>query len=119
MEPFINPVARKDAEGYGDVVHRPMCITDLKRRVRENTVTTSSEVMRDAALIFSNAVQFNGRHDHPVGIQAVALWAMFEEYVPWVSSRYFLPPRRHDQSRRPADVFVRRCRFMNTYAQSF
>lgn len=58
-----------------------MNITEVARRVRSGVITDSKEVMRDVALIFANAVQYNGVKTE-IGQQAQALWLRFEELVP-------------------------------------
>lgn len=60
-----------------------MCIKDVVRRVKEGILTTSEEVIRDVALIFANAVQYNGLNvkegEVAMGIQAQAVWQAFEQ----------------------------------------
>ncbi|KAM0751224.1 Bromodomain-containing protein [Meredithblackwellia eburnea MCA 4105] len=86
---FNNPVSKKDAASYYDAVKRPMCITDVIRRVKNGATVTSQEVMRDAAVIFANAVQFNGVNEE-VGVNAREIWGKFEELMTLHMSTEFM-----------------------------
>jgi hypothetical protein len=57
--PFQTPVRKSEAPGYSLAVKRPLCFRDVVRGIKEGTLTTTDEVLRDVLLIFANAVQFN------------------------------------------------------------
>lgn len=75
--PFQAPVRKTEAPGYSSAVKRPLCFRDVVRGIKEGTLTTTDEVLRDVLLIFANAVQFNEKSEDVVD-KARELAAAFE-----------------------------------------
>ncbi|KAJ3285624.1 Bromodomain-containing protein 8 [Borealophlyctis nickersoniae] len=53
---FLKPVKEK---GYYSVVKQPMSLVDIKARIRDGIITTTTEFHRDILLSFTNALMFN------------------------------------------------------------
>ncbi|KAL8287349.1 hypothetical protein RQP46_003801 [Phenoliferia psychrophenolica] len=78
--PFSTPVNKKDAPTYYDAIPRPVCLADIIRNVKQSDIVTNGEVQRDVALMFANAVQFNGVQDE-IAECARLSWAEFERLM--------------------------------------
>lgn len=61
--PFTAAVLKRDAPTYDKAIQRPLCLVDIIRGVKSGELLTSTQVTRDVALMFANAVQFNGVND--------------------------------------------------------
>lgn len=75
---FKDPVKRGEAANYFGVVRCPMDLRTLGQQVKAGKVTSSPEFTRDLALIFANAVMYNG-DDNPVSQDAIAMWQEAQE----------------------------------------
>jgi hypothetical protein len=71
-------VLKSQASNYDEIVKRPMHILEITRRLKSGLITNSKEMMRDVALIFANAVQYNGVETQ-VGMDAQTVWSKFEQ----------------------------------------
>ena len=71
---FKDPVRAGDALNYFEIVKRPMDLKTLLQKVKAGQVTCTAEFKRDVALIFANAVMYNGTN-HDVARDARAMWA--------------------------------------------
>jgi len=69
---FLQPVTESEAEGYTDIVHRPMDLTSIKKRIENGTIRTTIEFQRDIMLMFQNAIMFNNAN-HDVHRMAVEM----------------------------------------------
>ncbi|KAK9896458.1 hypothetical protein P389DRAFT_79533 [Cystobasidium minutum MCA 4210] len=70
---FKEPVRQGEAVNYFEIIKRPMDLKTLSQNVRSGKVTTSAEFTRDLALIFANAIMYNGQ-EHHVGQDALNMW---------------------------------------------
>lgn len=55
-----------------------MSLSEVKRNVANGTVSSLPELQRDVALVFANAIQFNGPRSE-LGKQAKQVWDEFEQ----------------------------------------
>ncbi|KAI1305783.1 Bromodomain-containing protein 8 [Halotydeus destructor] len=66
---FMSPVTDSDAEGYNEVVKRPMDLVGIKNRLlnqsADNAIRTTAEFQRDMMLLFQNAMMYN-KPEHEV-----------------------------------------------------
>jgi len=67
---FTHPVTEADAKGYEDIVHNPIDLNSIKKRVETGVIRTTAEYQRDILLMFQNAIMFNNA-DHDVHKMAV------------------------------------------------
>lgn len=56
---FLNPVSKKDAPNYGDVVKLPMDLKTIKMQLKSGEITSVSLFHRAVLLMLSNAVMYN------------------------------------------------------------
>jgi bromodomain-containing protein 8 len=56
---FHNPIKPADAPDYHEIVKRPMDLKTIKARIKEGTITNSSEFQRDLYLMYANAIMYN------------------------------------------------------------
>ncbi|KAG9019532.1 hypothetical protein FRB90_000841 [Tulasnella sp. 427] len=56
---FHNPVKESEAEGYFDIVKRPMDLKTIKTRIKDGSIKDSLEFQRDILLMFANAKMYN------------------------------------------------------------
>lgn len=65
---FMAPVDEKEAEGYHEIVKRPMDLSTIKKKIEnpgENGIRNTLEFQRDMMLMFENALMYN-KKDHEV-----------------------------------------------------
>ncbi|RKP01951.1 hypothetical protein CXG81DRAFT_18310 [Caulochytrium protostelioides] len=55
---FMNPVKPERMPDYTAIVKRPMCLNQVKARIREREITTTAEFQRDVLLVFTNAIMY-------------------------------------------------------------
>lgn len=70
---FKEPVRPGEAKNYFEIIKKPMDLKTLLQNVKNGKITNSAEFTRDLALIFANAIMYNGQ-DHHVGQDAVNMW---------------------------------------------
>ncbi|KIO32871.1 hypothetical protein M407DRAFT_18331 [Tulasnella calospora MUT 4182] len=56
---FHNPVKESEAEGYFDIVKRPMDLKTIKTKIKDGSIKDSLEFQRDILLMFANAKMYN------------------------------------------------------------
>lgn len=69
---FFQPVTDEEAEGYSDVVYKPMDLQTIKRKIENGTIRSTVEFQRDIMLMFQNAIMYNSA-DHDVHQMAVEM----------------------------------------------
>lgn len=69
---FFQPVTDEEAEGYSDVVYKPMDLQTIKRKIENGNIRTTVEFQRDIMLMFQNAIMYNSA-DHDVHQMAVEM----------------------------------------------
>lgn len=69
---FSQPVTDIEAQGYHDVVYRPMDLQTIKKRIENQEIKTTVEFQRDIMLMFQNAIMYNSA-DHEVHQMAVEM----------------------------------------------
>ncbi|CAN0021313.1 unnamed protein product, partial [Phaeothamnion confervicola] len=57
---FRKPVSAKDAPGYDEVVHEPMDLSLIKKRIDDGAIASLEELARCAVVMCTNAMVFNG-----------------------------------------------------------
>eukprot|EP00039_Didymoeca_costata_P014306 m.229866 g.229866 ORF g.229866 m.229866 type:complete len:1306 (-) comp15993_c0_seq1:6139-10056(-) len=62
---FLNPVSTKLCPDYYNFVKRPMTISDIQLKIREQHYRSRHEFVQDFRLIASNAMLYNGT-EHPI-----------------------------------------------------
>ena len=81
---FSHPVTETEAKGYEDIVHHPVDLNTIKKRIETGQIRTTAEYERDILLMFQNAIMFNNA-DHDVHKMAVEMQrdtvGMIEEFV--------------------------------------
>jgi uncharacterized protein with ACT and thioredoxin-like domain len=70
---FKEPVRQGEAMNYFEIIKKPMDLKTLLSNVKNGKITNSIEFTRDLALIFANAIMYNGA-DHHVARDARAMW---------------------------------------------
>ena len=56
---FSTPVSKRDAPSYYDLVLQPMDLKSIMKRIKDGSISSTSEFRRDMLLIFANAIMFN------------------------------------------------------------
>ncbi|KAG8949303.1 hypothetical protein FRC04_008905 [Tulasnella sp. 424] len=56
---FHNPVKESEAEGYFDIVKRPIDLKTIKTKIKDGSIKDSLEFQRDVLLMFANAKMYN------------------------------------------------------------
>jgi len=56
---FLQPVSD---ENYGDIIYQPINLDIVKQRIHSGRIKSDLELKRDLLLMFSNALNWNGRH---------------------------------------------------------
>jgi bromodomain-containing protein 8 len=56
---FANPVLKRDAPAYYQVILQPMDLKTVGKRLRDGSISTTAAFRRDMLLIFANAIMFN------------------------------------------------------------
>lgn len=69
---FSHPVTEAEAKGYEDIVHLPIDLNTIKKRVENGQIRTTVEYQRDILQMFQNAIMFNNA-DHDVHKMAVEM----------------------------------------------
>lgn len=69
---FLSPVTDEEAKGYSDVVHRPIDLTQIKKKLENGAIRTTSEFQRDMMLMFQNAIMYNNAK-HEVHLMALEM----------------------------------------------
>ncbi|PAA73379.1 hypothetical protein BOX15_Mlig019865g1 [Macrostomum lignano] len=57
--PFVDPVDPKDAPDYYQIVSKPMCLLDMRKRQQRGGYANADQLMSDFALLFGNATEYN------------------------------------------------------------
>ncbi|GAA5935686.1 hypothetical protein JCM3775_003382 [Rhodotorula graminis] len=79
---FESRVTRSIAPLYNVAVRRPTCLRDVTKAIKSGAISTSTELMRDVALLCANATQFNGDEgEDSVGHCAKLMWDRFERLM--------------------------------------
>lgn len=79
---FESRVTKTIAPLYNVAVRRPTCLRDIVKAIKSGAISTSTELMRDVALLCANAMQFNGDEgEDSVGHCAKLMWDRFERCV--------------------------------------
>lgn len=79
---FESRVTKSIAPLYNVAVRRPTCLRDVTKAIKSGAISTSTELMRDVALLCANATQFNGDEgEDSVGHCAKLMWDRFERCV--------------------------------------
>ncbi|GAA6050568.1 hypothetical protein JCM3770_001466 [Rhodotorula araucariae] len=79
---FESRVTKSIAPLYNLAVRRPTCLRDINKAIKSGAIATSTELMRDVALLCANAMQFNGDEgEDSVGHCAKLLWERFERLM--------------------------------------
>ena len=56
---FQQPIRKADAPDYFDIVKRPTDLKTIRARVRDGTISTSPQYIRDIYLMFANSLMYN------------------------------------------------------------
>ena len=77
---FLEPVdpIRDEAPDYFQYVKKPMDITTVKEKLKNNQYPTTHSWKEDVLLIFSNAILYNGKSS-PIGVSAAEMHHTFKE----------------------------------------
>ncbi|GAA5853922.1 hypothetical protein JCM9279_007603 [Rhodotorula babjevae] len=79
---FESRVTKSIAPLYNVAVRRPTCLRDVTKAIKSGAISTSTELMRDVALLCANATQFNGDEgEDSVGHCAKLMWDRFERLM--------------------------------------
>ncbi|GJN92839.1 hypothetical protein Rhopal_005877-T1 [Rhodotorula paludigena] len=79
---FESRVTRTIAPLYGVAVRRSTCLKDVLKAIKSGNISSSTELMRDVALLCANAMQFNGDEgEDSVGHCAKLMWERFERLM--------------------------------------
>uniref|UniRef100_A0A1I8HAX9 WAC domain-containing protein n=1 Tax=Macrostomum lignano TaxID=282301 RepID=A0A1I8HAX9_9PLAT len=57
--PFVDPVDPKDAPDYYQIVSKPICLLDMRKRQQRGGYANADQMMSDFALLFGNATEYN------------------------------------------------------------
>lgn len=80
---FHNPVKESEAEGYFDIVKRPIDLKTIKTKIKDGSIKDSLEFQRDVLLMFANAKMYNrpdseiARMSDEVGCAQIQLRMLF------------------------------------------
>ncbi|CAG5004394.1 unnamed protein product [Parnassius apollo] len=85
--PFCEPVSIDDVPDYLQVIEEPMDFSTIKEKFEAGEYTSDSELLADAALVFTNCFTYN-KDTHPVARAGYRL----EKYVAKRCAELDLPP---------------------------
>ncbi|XP_072177354.1 bromodomain-containing protein 8-like isoform X2 [Diadema setosum] len=69
---FLHPVTDDIAPGYCSIVHQPMDLSSIKKKIENGTIRTTEAFHRNILLMFQNAIMYNSS-DHDVYNMAVSM----------------------------------------------
>ena len=82
---FTNPVDEQFAPGYYELIHNPMCLTEIRGKCAKEEYSTPAEFLKDLDLIHRNCVSFNGINA-VVTLQCDALQKQWEKRLVKIDS---------------------------------
>lgn len=59
---FMSPVKQDEEPDYYNLILQPMCLSQIKARIRDGEIKTLTELHRDLLLVFTNAIMYNDIH---------------------------------------------------------
>lgn len=77
---FVQRVLDDFAPGYSQVIRKPMYLDLMKEKITKGEYESLDDFNKDAQLIFSNCIMFNG-DDVPLGIYANKVKAQYAKYL--------------------------------------
>ncbi|XP_063964148.1 bromodomain-containing protein 8-like isoform X3 [Lytechinus pictus] len=81
---FLHPVTEDIAPGYCSIVHLPMDLITIKKKIENGTIRTTEAFHRNILIMFQNAIMYNSS-DHDVHNMAVSMQndviSFIEEFI--------------------------------------
>ncbi|XP_041476349.1 bromodomain-containing protein 8-like isoform X5 [Lytechinus variegatus] len=81
---FLHPVTEDIAPGYCSIVHQPMDLITIKKKIENGTIRTTEAFHRNILIMFQNAIMYNSS-DHDVHNMAVSMQndviSFIEEFI--------------------------------------
>ncbi|KAI0343585.1 hypothetical protein BDW22DRAFT_1356046 [Trametopsis cervina] len=72
-EAFLKPVSKSEVPDYYDVIHSPMDLQTMQRKVKQKQYKSKREFQDDLDLIWSNCLTYNATDNHPLRLCATRL----------------------------------------------
>jgi bromodomain-containing protein 8 len=70
---FANPVNEADAPDYYKIIRKPMDLSLIKQRIKEQVLNNIDEIERDVYLVFQNAIMYNNEDSEYAKVYAMAV----------------------------------------------
>uniref|UniRef100_A0A1B6G3A2 Bromo domain-containing protein n=1 Tax=Cuerna arida TaxID=1464854 RepID=A0A1B6G3A2_9HEMI len=61
---FLRPITNEQAPAYDTVIHRPVDLSTIKKRIETGELRTTVDFQRDLLLMFQNAIMYNNCRTH-------------------------------------------------------
>ena len=60
--PFVNPSDPEEEPDYNEIIEKPICLSEIKRKIQSNEYDNLEDFQNDVNLVWTNAKLYNGEN---------------------------------------------------------
>ncbi|KAK4549208.1 hypothetical protein LTR36_007666 [Oleoguttula mirabilis] len=83
-QPFLQRVNKRDAQDYYNVIHKPMDIGSMIKKLKQFAYKSKRDFVEDLNLIWSNCLKYNSHPEHPFRKKALYMRKETDKLTPLI-----------------------------------